>query len=129
MVVVPVGLSERTAAAGRSCGAGAARCEPFEGVAVPRVVSGQDGWRHDTQRLHQKEHEGDRDDEGADRGQLVQELPPEIRRVSLPTRRGMPSRPSWYWGMNVSQKPMNSPQKCHLPRLSLNIRPVNFGYQ
>ena len=41
----------------------------------------------------------------------------------------MPHRPSTYWGMKVTQKPMNMSQKCHLPRLSRYIRPMNFGYQ
>ena len=30
----------------------------------------------------------------------------------------MPNRPTTYWGMKVTQKPMNISQKCHLPRSS-----------
>ena len=43
--------------------------------------------------------------------------------------RGMPSAPSQCWTRNVVWKPMNSSQKCTLPRLSLSILPVHFGHQ
>jgi len=43
--------------------------------------------------------------------------------------RGMPRRPSRWWGQKVRLKPTRVNQKCTLPRGSLSRRPVNFGYQ
>ena len=44
-------------------------------------------------------------------------------------RRGIPCRPSRYWGRKVIQKPMNINQKLSLPRLSRSIQPNIFGHQ
>src|SRR4051812_5495319 len=44
-------------------------------------------------------------------------------------RRGIPYIPDMCIGKNVRLKPIMVSQKCHLPSVSLGIRPVTFGNQ
>src|SRR3954466_12391484 len=41
----------------------------------------------------------------------------------------IPDAPSWYWGRNVTTKPIVHSQKCVFARASLRRRPVTLGNQ